>query len=339
MNNVDVVKRGIVGTLVIALFILAFLILKPIIVAIIFGLLFAYMFSPLYKKIYSKLKRKNLSALLIIVGLIVLFAIPIIYIVPNLVNQTFNAYISFQNLDLSETFNSFGESELINSIANNINGIVGQLFSSLISQFTDLLVDLPSMVLQFAVFLFTFFFATRDSIILKSYVSDLSPFSKRMEKKIMNEFRDITNAIVLGQVLVGIIQGLLLGIGMFVAGVPNVLTLTFLACIVSIIPLVGAWIVWLPVGIFMLVNAHIVAGIFLLAYGMFFVSTIDNFLRPYILSRRSSLPIPVSIIGTIGGLYFFGISGLLLGPLILAYVLIIIEFYQKGRLNELFHGK
>jgi predicted PurR-regulated permease PerM len=70
---------------------------------------------------------------------------------------------------------------------------------------------------------------------------------------------------------------------------------------------------------------------------MFFISLIDNVLRPYILSKRSSLPIVLSVIGTIGGLYFFGIVGLVLGPLILAYVLIIIEFYQQGKLNELFN--
>jgi len=80
------------------------------------------------------------------------------------------------------------------------------------------------------------------------------------------------------------------------------------------------------------------AGILLFLWGILFVSTIDNFLRPYILSKRSNLPVVISVIGTIGGLYFFGIAGLLLGPLILAYVLIIIEFYQMGKLNELFGG-
>ena len=71
-------------------------------------------------------------------------------------------------------------------------------------------------------------------------------------------------------------------------------------------------------------------------YGALFVGTIDNLLRPYLLSRQSNLPISVSIIGTIGGLYFFGILGLIFGPLIFAYALIIIEFYRKGKLDELF---
>ena len=74
----------------------------------------------------------------------------------------------------------------------------------------------------------------------------------------------------------------------------------------------------------------------MLLYGGLFVSTIDNLVRPYLLSKRSNLPIALSIIGTIGGFYSFGIAGLILGPLILAYCLIILEFYREGRLDELF---
>ena len=108
---------------------------------------------------------------------------------------------------------------------------------------------------------------------------------------------------------------------------------------ISIIPIIGSWVVWLPVGIFLLIDGQTFSAIFLLLYGAIFVSTIDNIIRPYILSRQSDLPIALSVIGTIGGLYFFGIAGILLGPLILAYVLIIIEFYKEGKLKDLFNRK
>jgi len=157
-----------------------------------------------------------------------------------------------------------------------------------------------------------------------------------MEIKITKEFRGITNAIVFGQLVIGIIQGLALGAGLFFLGVPNVLTLTFIACLVSIIPLIGSWTVWLPISIFLFMEGQVWQGGFLFLYGALFVSTLDNFLRPYFLSKNSGLPVSLSIIGTIGGLYFFGITGILLGPLVLAYVLIIIEFYQDGKLKELF---
>ena len=212
-----------------------------------------------------------------------------------------------------------------------------KFFSSFLGQFTSLLINLPTILLNFAVFLFTFFYVIRDSDKLKDYLSSLSPFSEKTEEKFLNELRGITNAIVFGQVIIGVVQGLALGIGFFILGVPKTIILTFIAIIICMIPFLGSGLVWIPVSFFLLASGQTYSGIFLLLYGGLFVSSLDNIIRPIILSRKSStLPIPVSIIGTIGGLFVFGIAGLILGPLILAYAMIIIEFYQQGKLGELF---
>jgi predicted PurR-regulated permease PerM len=331
------IKRGLVGALILGIFVLAFFILRPIIIPIIFGLLFAYIFSPVYKRIRKKVKGKNTSAFLLMLGLIIIIAIPIIYFIPILFRQAFDIYVLSQNFDFTNFLSQFVKGDVSASLAINLDNIIGQTFSALLHQFTDILVNLPSLLLQFAVFLFTFYFAIRDEDELKEYISTLSPFSEATEKKFLKEFRGITNAIVFGQVFIGIIQGLAVGAGLFFLGVPKALILTFLACIVSIIPVLGSWFVWLPVSVVLLATGQTFAGIFLFLYGALFVSTIDNLLRPWIISRQSNLPIALSVIGTIGGLYFFGIAGLVLGPLVLAYVLIIIEFYQKGKLKELFN--
>ncbi len=336
MADYSDIKRGVVGIIIIGIFVLAFLILRPIIIPIILGLLFAYIFGPVYRKIKAKVKNKNISAFAMLLIMIIMVALPMIYLVPILVKQVFEIYVLLQGFNFGEFLNSFMQSDLSLNLAMNLDNIVGKTFSTFLSQFTNMLINLPSLLLQFAVFLFTLFFAIRDADELRGYISKLSPFSSSTERKILGEFRGITNAIVFGQIFIGIIQGLALGVCLFFLGVPKVLSLTFIASIASMIPLLGSWLVWLPTGIILLVAGKTFEGVFLLIYGALFVSTIDNFLRPYILSRRSNLPIALSVIGTIGGLYFFGIPGLLLGPLILAYVLIIIEFYQEGKLKELF---
>ncbi len=331
------IKRGIAGAIILGIFVLTFFILKEIIIPIIFGLLFAYIFNPVYKKILTRVKRKTLSALILLFGLIILIAIPIIYMVPILVNQLFEIYVLLQNFNFGEYINNFVQSNISSTLAINLDNIIGKLFSTSLDQFKILVKNFPSLLLQFAVFFFTFYFATRDANELREYISTLSPFSDATEAKILKEFRGITNAIVFGQVFIGIVQGLAVGACLFFLGVSNALTLTFIACIVSMIPILGSWIVWLPVSIFLLINGQTFDGVFLLLYGALFVSTIDNLLRPYILSKQTNLPIVLSVIGTIGGLYFFGITGLLLGPLTLAYVLIIIEFYRQGKLKDLFN--
>ncbi len=331
------IKKGLVGVIVLAIFVLAFLILRPIIIPIIFGLLFAYIFSPLYKKIKTKIRSKNISAFLLLVGLFFLIAVPVIYIVPVLVNQAFETYVLVQNLNMNELVSEFVQSDISSTIAINLDNLVGQVFSGFLSQFKNMIINLPSIMLLFAVFLFSFFFAVRDSDDLKEYISTLSPFSSSTEKKFLKEFRGITNAIVFGQVFIGIVQGLSIGVGLFFIGVPKTLVLTFIAMVVSVIPILGSWLVWMPVGIYLIVMGRIYEGIFILLYGSLFVSTLDNLIRPYLLSKQSNLPIALSVIGTIGGLYYFGIAGLILGPLVMAYVLIIIEFYQKGKMRDLFN--
>jgi predicted PurR-regulated permease PerM len=221
-------------------------------------------------------------------------------------------------------------------MGSSIQTLIGKAFTAVLNHLSDILVNLPNLLLQLAVFIFTFYFAVRDSGKLKGYFSKLSPFSASTEQKLMSEFRGITNSIVYGHVLIGILQGLLVGVGLFILGVPKALILTSVAVIASIIPVLGSWIVWLPISIFLIASGQTSSGLFLFLYGLLFVSTIDNILRPLFISKNSNLNVALSVIGTIGGLYFFGIIGLVLGPLILAYILIIFDFYREGKLSELF---
>jgi len=325
---------------ILGIFVLAFLILKPIIISIVFGLLFGYIFRPVYLKIKSFLRGGNVSAFVLMAGMAILLILPLIYLVPPLVKQLAQTYAMFQNFNFNAFFQRFVEPSVAVNLARNLDNVIGRLFSTILNQFTAFVSQrLATSLLQMAVFLFTFYFVIKDMDKIKEYVLALSPFSRSTERKFLEEFRGITTAIILGQVLIGVIQGLAVGLGLFFLGIPNALTLTFIATIVSVIPVIGAWLVWFPIGVFLLLSGQIFQGIFLLLYGVFFVSMIDNFLRPYFLSRGSNLPLALSIIGTIGGLFFFGVAGLILGPLILAYVLIVLEFYKQGKLNELFKNQ
>ena len=323
--------------LILAIFALTFFIIKPIIIPIIFGLLFSYIFGPAYKTIQKFVKNKNMAAFLLVLSLVLIIALPIIYFVPTIVNQSFEIYVMIQNLNLTEIFQNLVTGDMASTLARSMDNIIGQFFTAFLNQFKDVLLNLPSLIFQFAVFLFTAYFATRDADKLGLYISSLSPFSVTTEKRFLQEFRGITNAIVFGQVLIGVVQGLALGAGLFFLGIPNALVLSFVAALVSIIPILGSWLIWLPTSIYLFVAGQTFEGIFLILYGGLFVSSIDNLIRPYMLSKRSTLPIALSLIGTIGGLFFFGITGLVLGPLIIAYSLIIIEFYRQGKLKDLFN--
>jgi predicted PurR-regulated permease PerM len=337
METNPLVRKATTIFSIIALFLLGLFLLKPIIISVILGLLVAYLFYPIYKKLNKKLNKPNLSAIILIFSIIVLITIPLVYIIPTIITQALGFYTSFQGVDLVTPIKHFLPSTLqdSNALSANLNNIVAQAFNSLINQFGNFLVNLPSFLLQFIVFLFIFYFSIMDSKKLKDYFISLSPFSPSTEKRFLEEFRKITDAIVYGQFLIGLLQGVALGAMLLILGVPNFLILTVLAIILSVIPLLGAWFVWGPVAFFLFIAGSPIKAVILIVYGVF-IGTIDNFLRPYFLSKGSHLPIAIGLIGIIAGLYTFGIAGLILGPLIFAYILIILDFYREGKLSDLF---
>lgn len=321
------------------LFLLGFFILRSILVAVVFGLLLAYIFSPLYKLVLKGVKEKNIATGLVIFLIVLAIVIPLWFLTPLLIRQTFDTYTYLQKADFVHFlagYPSLFNADLAQTMGSSIQSLIGKTFTSFLNHLSDLLVNLPDLLLQLAVFLFTFYFALRDSDKLRDYFKKLSPFSESTEKKMLGEFRGITNAIIYGHVLVGILQGLLVGVGLFIVGFPKALILTFVAIVASIIPVLGSWVVWLPVSIFMILSGQTSSGLFLFIYGFLFVSIIDNILKPLFISKNSNLNVALSVMGTIGGLYYFGIIGLVLGPLILAYILIIFDLYREGKLSELF---
>lgn len=322
------------------LFVLGFLILKPILIAIIFALLLAYIFNPIYRKILKYVKKKDIATSIIIVVIVLAITIPLWFLTPVVIKQAFDSYTYLQKVDFASALgNSFPylfTPEFANVLGTSIHSFIANTFSTILNSLTDFLINIPSFLLQFAVFIFTFYFALRDGDKLKNYLLNLSPFSESTELKMSSEFKHITYAIIYGQVLIGILQGLMVGIGLFIIGFPKAIVLTVLAVLVSIIPVLGSWIIWLPVSIFLIASGQTTSGIFMFLYGLLLISTLDNILRPLFLSKNSNLNIALGVIGTIGGLYFFGLVGLILGPLILAYILMIFDFYKQGKLSELF---
>ena len=118
-ESVDI-KRIMVIALILSIFLLTFFIIKPIIIPIIFGLLFSYIFGPAYKAIQKITKNKNLAAFILVLGIILIVAVPVIYFVPVIVNQVFEIYVMVQNLNLTEVISNLIETTAASTIAINL---------------------------------------------------------------------------------------------------------------------------------------------------------------------------------------------------------------------------
>lgn len=336
----DFFKKAVPLITVLALVVLAFLVIRPIIMAIILGILLAFIFNPIYKFFLKLTKRKNLSSFLVLIILIALIVVPLWYLTPIIINQAIKFYLAAQQMDfvtpLTKFFPNFFQSDSFsNEVANAIRVFITNSTDSLVKSFTNFLVNIPKIILELIVVFFTFFFVSRDGDKFILYIKSLIPFSKEVEDKLVKSTRDITLSILYGQVVVGIIQGLIASIGFFIFKVPNAILLAVLAAFAGIIPVFGNIIVWVPVAIYFLIGGNTLAALGIAAFGLISI-LIETLIKPVFISRFTKLNSSIILIGIIGGLFVFGIFGVILGPLILAYLLIIFEVYRDRKSPDVF---
>jgi len=325
--------------LIIGLFILAVLIVKPIITSIILGVLLAYIFYPIYRWLASKTNNKNFSAFLVCIGLVILIIIIIGIIVSSLFRQVVELSFYLRGIDLTEIIrenlpNFISSSQFSETIIDSLKSSVSGLLERFIDGLGKIIINAPVILLQLLVIMLIFFFSLKDGEEAIEYLKSLTPFKKEVQERFFKHFKDITQSVLVGQIVVGIVQGIVAGIGYFIFGVPNALILTILTILIGIIPIIGPWFVWIPIDLYLFSIGRTGAGIGLLIYGLFLINWIDTIIRPMIVSRKTQMNQAIVLIGMIGGLFVFGVLGLLIGPLILGYVLLVIELYRKKGLEE-----
>lgn len=326
-------KKGLTVIIILGLAVLAFLMLRPILLAMILGALLAFIFAPLYNKLVKLLKVPNIAAIIICILLILLIIIPLWFLLPTVIDQSIKLYMASQQLDLitplEKIFPSlFASSDLATQVGPMIQSFITNATNSIMNGFGNLLLKFPTIALQTAVVFFMFFFILKDKERIVSYIQGMLPFAPEVQKKIFKFSKDITSSVLLGQVVLGMIQGIILGAGLFIFKVPSALLLTIFAVIAGVLPIIGPALIWVPTAIFLFMADNTFAGVGIVIFGLI-SSFSDSLIRPFFVSRKTELNPAVALIGTIGGFMMFGVLGFIIGPLIIAYLIIILDVYRK----------
>lgn len=325
-------RKVVTAVIVFVLALFSFLILRPVFIAIIVALILAFVFSPVYNWLYKKTNLKNISALLIILFVLILILLPIWFLTPILLKQSFAIFQYTQQIDFVTPLKSifprfFASAEFSTEIGSIFSSFTSKIANSFVNSLSQFILNFPTIALQLMVALFTFFYVLRDQEMVVSYIKSILPFSKEVERKLFDYSRGITASVIYGQVIIGLIQGIIAGLGFFAFGVSNALFLALLAILAGIFPIIGTAVVWLPVAIFLFIAGNVGQGWGVIIFGLI-SSTVDNFLRPMIVARRTNIHSGVLLISMIGGVFVFGVLGLILGPLIISYLIILLEIYR-----------
>jgi len=337
---------------------LAYLTLRPFLETLIFAVVFASLLYPLQVRLVSLYRgRKNLAALTVVFVLTFLIALPIFLFISALVNQglgtmsRLNAWISEGNLDIllqkmdvpqieqwTRKHLSFLDLQKID-LQSSLLDFTRDFGQFALRNAATILENVASKISHFFVMIFVVFYVVRDGKGMIETIKYLSPLREEQEDRIFDGIRLVARSVLLGSFFTALCQGLAGGIGLTIVGMPGLFWGTVMG-FASLIPVIGTALVWGPAVIYLLLLGSWKSGIFLLVWSIVLVGSIDNFLRPFLMRGESNLSPFYIFLAIIGGVQYFGLPGILYGPLILTFAMVMLYIYSveyQDFLNDMKH--
>jgi len=203
-----------------------------------------------------------------------------------------------------------------NDLKAGVNALVGQLSQIIATGAVNVGQGTALVVVNILLMLYLLFFFVRDGAALIETMKDASPFERRHTEHFFDRFSAVAKSTVMGSIIVALVQGAISGLMFWIVGIPSVLVWSALMTLLSLLPAIGAALIWAPAAIYLVVTGSAAKGLILAVTLGVANTTVDNFLRPLLVGKGIRLPDYVVLVATIGGLASFGVNGLVIGPLI-----------------------
>lgn len=293
----------------------------------------AIMFQPLYRWCLRRLRgRRNPAASLALLIIFFVVMVPAGWIASLVVEQAVVLVTTLQRQppDLAAMFDTVHNSlpefarEVVDrsgwaditKVQARIQTLLAESAGMIASQAVSIGSGALSFFLSFSVALYVMFFLLRDGERIGRTVLCAVPVRRSIADRLADRFLGIVRATIKGTGVVALVQGTLGWIAFMICGVPSALLFGVTMGIFALVPVIGSGGVWLPIGIWLLVSGATWQGIFILIFGFFFISSVDNVLRPILVGRDTGIPDWIILVSTLGGISLVGFSGIVLGPLV-----------------------
>ena len=331
-----------------------FRIFQPFIVPVSLAVILASLSYPAFEWTCVKLKdRRSLAALLTCIGVTASIILPFVILLMLLAVEVTQVYQKLQTKLSGDSFTGFLDlsrnpylAPVIGWVSQYVDldaiDIVGNLTTALerVSFFflrhsTSILSGFFQTIVNFLVIVFTMFFLLRDGTRFAEELRTWNPLSLRYEQQIIGKFREVANATVLGSLLTAAAQGFAGGLVYWGLGISNLLFWAFATAVLSLVPVVGTALVWVPWAIYFFASGSVVRGVVLVAAAVLFVGMIDNVVRPLFIEGKANMHTLVVFFSIMGGIAYFGMLGMIFGPIVVAIGLTFIELYKLEFRQEL----
>ena len=325
--------------LLLATLLFTFLIFRPFWTILVLGISFSIVFYPLYEWLNNKHLPHSLSALVTVFIFIVILCGPLLGIGVIIFNQSQDVYHIVVNngnvgpfmTSISDTINKvlpegivFDANEKASDFISFVSKNIANIFSSTLSAFFSFLLMLLIM-----------FYFLKDGARWKQAIIVLSPLSDRDDEKIIARLRQSVNSVIKGNLFIALIQGVLMGIGLWLFGIPNGALWGIVAAVASLLPTIGTATISVPAIVFLFITGQTGSAVGLLIWAAVVVGMVDNFLSPLIIADKTNIPPLLILFAVLGGLSLLGPVGILVGPLTISLLYTLISIYRNEFKKEI----
>ena len=323
-------------------------ILLPFYAAVMWGVILALLFTPLYHWLLVKFgNRPTLAALCTMAVVIVVVIVPVTLVTLALAQEASGLYLRLQSGELNPTqyfqraFNRLPDwvtavldrLGLVNfaTLQRRLTATISQGSQFAATQLFNIGQNTFDFVVSLFIALYLAYFLIRDGNHVVRAIGRVIPLAPAHKHQLWDKFTTVVRATVKGNLLVAAIQGVLGGLAFWFLGVSGALLWAVVMAALSMLPAIGAALVWVPVALYFLLNDATWQGLALIAYGVFVIGLVDNLLRPILVGKDTLMPDYVVMITTVGGMAVFGINGFVLGPLIAAMFIAVWHIFGSSR--------
>ena len=321
-----------------------FYLLKPFFAAVFWACVIGLLFYPLQQRFLQLWKnRSNLAALSTLMVCITIGVIPTLFVLASFFQEGAALYQRLQSGDINieqrieQVRQAFPTIQLLMERFDiDLNTFKSQLSSAAItaSQFiaqnaVQFGQDAVQWVVSLGLMLYLAFFMLRDGSELVALLTRALPLGDERERLLFSKFAEVTRATIKGNLVVAVVQGSLGGFIFWILGIPAPLLWGVVMTFLSLIPMVGAGLIWAPVAIYLFAAGSWIQSIILIGFGAGVIGLVDNFLRPLLVGRDTKLPDYLVLLSTLGGFVLFNINGFVIGPLLAALFVAFWEIFIR----------
>ncbi|CAG0974785.1 Putative transport protein [Rhizobiaceae bacterium] len=321
MPKEEVVRTGIVMAFAVLGLYACYLLALPFLGPLTWAVVLSILIVPVHRRLEDRLRYPSVAAMISTIAAAGVVAVPVLFVAQQLIGEAANAAVFIENTLRSSAWReAIDDSPRLSAIATwieerlDLAGAAASLAAWLTGRSTSFLRASATQLLGFVLTFYFLFFLLRDRAAILRLIGTLSPMTPAETEVLGNRFAETVDATIFGVIIIALIQGTLGGLMFWWLGLPLPIVWGLVMGLLAIVPVLGAFVVWIPASLFLALDGSWGKAIILSAWGGLIVASIDNLLYPMLVGNRLKLHAIPALVGAIGGILLFGASGLVLGP-------------------------